>query len=243
MLENTAYVGLSHEMALRRQLDVVANNLANMNTTGYKAERVLFGDYMMQAGAGDKVAFVLDKGTARNLEDGRLAATDNPLDLAIEGRGYFVVDTPQGQRYTRSGHFRLGPQGQLVTGDGLAVLDKSGKPITLTADDVDFRVNGDGSIVSKRGPIAVLDLVSFQSEQSLLKEGSNLYAAPDGTAAQPADNRVRVRQGMVESSNVVPIIELSNMLELQKTYQATRDFLDKDSDLRRRSIQSLAKVG
>jgi len=242
MLENTAYVGLSHEMALRRQLDVVANNLANMNTTGYKAERVLFGDYLMQAGAGDKVAFVLDKGTARNLEDGRLASTDNPLDLAIEGRGYFVVDAPQGQRYTRSGHFRLGPQGQLVTGDGLAVLDKSGKPITLTAEDVDFRVNGDGSIVSKRGPIATLDLVSFQNEQSLLKEGSNLYAAPDGVTAQPADKRVQVRQGMIENSNVVPIIELSNMLELQKTYEATRDFLDKDNDLRRRSIQSLAKV-
>ena len=241
MLENTAYIGLSHEMALRRQLDVIANNLANMNTVGFKAERMLFSEFLVKSGGSDKVSFVLDKGTSRNLEAGRLSATDNPLDLAIEGRGYFVIDTPQGPRYSRSGHFRLNTNGELVDGEGRALLDKSGRPLKLDPQDSDFRVNTDGSVVAKRGPIGSIDVVSFADEKSLVKEGNGLYATTPQNPAQPGQ-RVKVRQGMVEESNVVPIVELSNMIELQKTYQATREFLDKDSELRRRSIERLGKI-
>lgn len=240
MLENTAYVGLSHEMALRRQLDVIANNLANMNTVGFKAERMLFSEYLVKAGNGDKVSFVLDKGTSRNLEDGRLSSTDNPLDLAIEGRGYFVIATPDGPRYSRSGHFRLNEKSQLVDSDGRAVLDKAGQPLRIDAQDSDFRINPDGSVVAKRGPIGSLDVVSFADERSLVKEGNGLYATTAENPAQPAAG-AKVRQGMVEESNIVPVVELTNMVELQKNYQATKDFLEKDSDLRRRSIERLAK--
>jgi flagellar basal-body rod protein FlgF len=245
MLENTAYIGLSHEMALRRQLDVIANNLANMNTTGFKSERVLFSEYLVKSGGdargANQVSFVLDKGTSRNLEDGKLASTDNPLDLAIEGGGYFVVGTPDGPRYTRSGHFRLSPTGELITSDGKNVLDKSGRPIKLTDQDSDFRVNADGSIVARRGPIAVLDVASFADERALIKEGNGLYATTPQNPARPAD-KAKVRQGMIENSNVVPIVELTNMIELQKSFTATREFLDKDQELRRKSIERLSKV-
>jgi flagellar basal-body rod protein FlgF len=245
MLENTAYIGLSHEMALRRQLDVIANNLANMNTTGFKSERVLFSEYLVKGGGdtrgANQVSFVLDKGTARNLEDGKLTSTDNPLDLAIEGGGYFVVGTDDGPRYTRSGHFRLNPTGELITSDGKNVLDKNGRPIKFTLQDSNFRVNGDGSIVAARGPIAVLDVVNFRDERALIKEGNGLYATTPQNPARPAE-KAKVRQGMIEGSNVLPIVELTNMIELQKSFTATREFLDKDGDLRRKSIERLSKV-
>lgn len=241
MLENTAYVGLSHEMALRRQLDVIANNLANMNTTGFKSERMLFSEYLVKAGRDDKVSFVLDKGTSRNQEDGRLSATDNPLDLAIENRGYFVIDTPQGPRYTRSGHFRLNANGELVDSDGRGVLAKNGQPLKIDPRDSEFRVNTDGSVVSSRGPIGKIDVVSFADETALQKEGNGLYATTPENPARPAE-RAKVLQGMIEGSNVVPVVELTNMIELQKAYSATRDFLEKDAELRRRSIERLGKV-
>jgi len=240
MLENTAYVGLSHEMALRRQLDVIANNLANMTTVGFKAERMLFSEYLVKSGQSDQVSFVLDKGTARNLEDGRLAATDNPLDLAIEGRGYFVIDTPDGPRYSRSGHFRLNADSELVDGDGRKVRTKEGQALRIGPQDSDFRINADGSVVAARGPIGRLEVVSFADDRALVKEGNGLYAAKPENPPQPANN-AKVRQGMVEESNVVPVVELTNMVELQKAYQATKDFLEKDSDLRRRSIERLAR--
>jgi flagellar basal-body rod protein FlgF len=243
MLENTALIGLSHEMALRRQLDVIANNLANMNTTGFKSERSLFSEYLSKSGGGPagQVSYVLDKGTARNLEDGRLSSTDNPLDLAIEGKGYFVVDTPNGPRYTRSGHFRLSPQGELITGENQFVLGKDGKPIKIGTMDSDFRVNGDGTVVAKRGPIATIDVVSFADERALQKEGNGLYATTPQNPARPAE-KAKVRQGMIENSNVVPIIELTNMIELQKTFNATREYVDKDNELRRRSLERLVRV-
>jgi flagellar basal-body rod protein FlgF len=243
MLENTALVGLSHEMALRRQLDVIANNLANMNTTGFKSERSLFSEYLSKSGGGPagKVSYVLDKGTARNLEDGRLTSTDNPFDLAIEGRGYFVIDTPNGPRYTRSGHFRLSPTGELITGENQFVLGKDGKPIKIGTMDSDFRVNADGTVVAKRGPIATIDVVSFADERVLQKEGNGLYATTPQNPARPAE-KAKVRQGMIESSNVVPIVELTNMIELQKAYNATREYVDKDNDLRRRSLERLVRV-
>jgi flagellar basal-body rod protein FlgF len=190
---------------------------------------------------GNSISFVLDKGTARNLEDGRLTSTDNPLDLAIEGRGYFVINTPDGPRYTRSGHFRISPQGELVTNDNQQLLDKNGRPIKIGVTDSDFRVNNDGSIVAKRGSIAVIDVASFQDERALIKEGNGLYSTTPQNPARPAE-KAKVRQGMIESSNVVPIVELTNMIELQKSFTATREFLDKDGELRRKSLERLARV-
>lgn len=244
MLENTALIGLSHEMALRRQLEVIANNLANMNTAAFKSERVLFSEYLVETGKGanrSSISYVLDKGTATNLEDGRLTTTGNPLDLAIEGRGYFVVGTDDGPRYTRNGHFKISPTGELVTGDNQTVLAKTGRPIKIGITDSDFRVNEDGSIVAKRGPIAVIDVVSFANDRALQKQGNGLYSTTPQNPPRPAE-KTKVRQGMIEDSNVVPIIELTNMIELQKNFQSTRDYVDKDGDLRRKSIERLARI-
>jgi flagellar basal-body rod protein FlgF len=126
-METSILVALSRQDTLARQLDVVANNLANMNTTAFKAERMMFADYLVQVGSadgatGDAIAFVRDFATVRDPSEGKLEETGGDLDVALAGEGYLVVQTPQGERYTRDGHLRLDEAGQLVTDDGLPVL-------------------------------------------------------------------------------------------------------------------------
>src|SRR6185437_11408288 len=120
-MENATYVALSSQMALQRQMDVVANNLANASTPAFKGEEMLFSQYLVQPRGGSPLAFVEDSGTVRDLRQGPIAKTGNPLDLAIAGQGYFAVQTPLGARYTRNGHFQLDSQGQIVTSQGYPV--------------------------------------------------------------------------------------------------------------------------
>src|SRR5688500_10929571 len=117
-MENSIYIGLSRQVALRRQLDVVANNIANMTTPGFKGQDVLFQQYMVGKGSSDSYSMVSDYGSYRDARSGPVARTDNPLDVALEGDGFLVVETAQGPRYTRSGRMSIGPDRQLVDSNG-----------------------------------------------------------------------------------------------------------------------------
>ena len=252
-MENTLLVGLSRQMVLERQMDVVANNVANVTTNGYKADKSLFAEYLKSGAHEDNfvgkdraVSYVLDSGTFKDFSQGPTELTKNPLDVAIDGAGFLVVQTPAGERYTRDGGLQINNQGQLVTAAGDQVLGGSG-PIVFQPTDHDVSIAADGNITVLEGINRIdsvrgkLRLVSFAQAQALLKEGSNLYSAGTGTAAQP-DIVSKVRQGFVEKSNVNSVAEMSRMIEVTRAYTQISTLLQQQSDLHKTAIEKLADV-
>ncbi len=240
-------------MVLERQMDVVANNIANVNTNGFKADASLFQEFLKSGAHEDNfigkdraVSYVQDSGTYRDLSQGAVQATSNPLDLAIDGSAYLVVQTAGGERYTRDGGLQLNNVGQLVTAAGDAVLGNSG-PIVLQPTDHDINVSPDGTITVLEGSGRTdairgkLRLVSFTDAQKLLKEGSNLYSAGEGGTPQ-VDVSSQVRQGFVEKSNVNSVAEMSRMVEVTRAYTQIATLLQQQSDLHKTAIQQLADV-
>ena len=245
-MENTFLVGLSQQMASHRAMEVIANNLANLATPAFKREGVQFEEYVVpvpateaEGGGTVNVSFVLDHGVARDLSEGRMEQTGSLLDLAIGGTGYFVVQTPDGDRYTRNGHFKLDDQGRVVTDDGY-ILQSDGGAITLQPQDGDLRVGRDGSLSSDLQLLGKLRVVTFTDERALKKTGMSLYD-PAGQNPEAATN-VRVYQGMVERSNVEPVIEIAHMIEVMRAYQASIDLTKSSEDLLKRAIEQLGAV-
>jgi flagellar basal-body rod protein FlgF len=235
-METTAYIALSRQTVLRRQMDVIANNIANMTASGFKAEAMLLEPVVVGVGQGQRLAFVQDVATIRDLDPGTITTTGNPLDLAIEGQGYFVVETPDGARYTRSGQFRLNDAGELVTGDGHPVLDDGGGPFVVPPESAALSIAGDGTVSSAQGVLGRIDLVTFQNEKRLEKAGGSLYRT--GQPAVPADG-ARVVQGALEGSNVQPILEMTRMMTTVRAYQGTQRLLDAHHEMQRRAIEKM----
>ncbi len=236
-MENAGYIALSRQMTLRREMDVIANNMANLNTPAYKGESMLFVEYLESTESGEKMSFVQDIAMVRNLTEGPMTATENPLDTAISGDGYYEVETPLGPRYTRNGAFRLNIDGELVTANGDKVLDDRGNPIALPPNSRDVTITRDGAVSTDQGPAGTIGLVRFDNEQALIKLANGLYDA-DGQDALPAED-AEIVQGMVEGSNVAGIIELTKMIETVRRYSATGRMVNDEHERQRRAIQSL----
>src|SRR6266850_1154426 len=196
-MENASLVGLSRQIALARELDVVANNIANLNTTGFKADNVVFQEHLMpvarvsQFAASDRqVSFVQDRATWLDLSQGPVQQTGNPLDVAISGSAFLTIQTPRGERYTRNGALQLNNAGELVTSEGHKVVGENG-PIVLQPNDRDISISTDGTISVREGRNTTdslrgkLKLVSFAQPQRLQKDGPSAYVAPHGVQAQP----------------------------------------------------------
>ena len=252
-MENMHLVGLSRQMTLERQMDVVANNVANVNTSGYKADRSLFQEFLNSGahednflGGDRRVSYVQDRATFHDLSQGPIEETKNPLDVAIDGGGFLVVQTPAGERYTRDGNLQINNQGQLVTAGGNPVLGNSG-PIVLQPTDKQLTIADDGNVTVLEGTNRIdsvrgkLRVVRFAQAQQLVKEGSNLYSAGTGATAQP-DTASKVRQGFVEKSNVNSVVEMSRMIEVTRTYTQISALLQQQSDLQKSSLEKLADV-
>jgi flagellar basal-body rod protein FlgF len=252
-MENTLLIGLSRQTVLERQLDVVANNIANVNTAGFKADSSLFEEYLMPGahedrfvGSDRRLSYVQDRGTFRNFSQGASEQTKNPLDVAVTGDGFLVVQTAAGERYTRDGGMQINSQGQLVTVSGDPVLGTAG-PIVFQPTDHDVNVSPDGTITVVEGNGRTdalrgkLRLVSFADAQKLLKVGSNLYSAGEGGVAQ-ADTKSQVQQGYIEKSNVNSVAEMSRMIEVTRAYTQISTLLQQESDLHKSAIEKLADV-
>ena len=239
MLENASYVNVSHQVALRRQMDIIANNIANLNTTAYRGERAMFEEYLIPTSENQEISFVQDVALIRDTSEGELVRTGNSLDVAISGEGYFVIETDNGPRYTRNGNFTTNDIGQLVTNEGRLVLDDDNQPIQLDLADGELTFAGDGTITSEIGPIARLQLVTFENPQRLRKEGSTLYTTNDPPL--PAEN-AKVVQGMLEKSNVQGVIEVTRMIDVMRTYQSTQKMIDTGHELQRRAIDKLGRA-
>jgi flagellar basal-body rod protein FlgF len=252
-MENTLLVGLSRQMVLERQLDVVAHNVANINTTGFKADRMLFEEYLNSGAHEDnfqrpdrRVSYVQDRGTFHDLKQGAFEATSNPLDVAIDGDGFLVVQTAGGERYTRDGNLHLNDKGQLVTASGTAVLGDAG-PIVFQQTDHDINISQDGTVTvleginridSVRGKIR---MVNFAQPQRLVKEGSNLFSAGPGATPQPSTTS-KLNQGFIEKSNVSSVVEMTRMIDVTRAYTELSNMLQSQGDARRSAIEKLADV-
>jgi flagellar basal-body rod protein FlgF len=251
-VENALLVGLSRQMTLDRQFDVVANNIANINTNGFKADHMLFEEYLNSKAHEDnfkladrRISYVQDRGTFRDFSEGAMEQTNNPLDVAISGDAFFTVQSAGGERYTRDGNMQVSPTGQLVTAKGDPVLGTGG-PIVFQPTDHDITISADGTITVQEGTARTdsirgkLRLVSFTDAQKLLKQGDNLYAAGEGAPTQ--DIKSTVRQGYVEKSNVSSVVEMSRMIEINRTYANVANMLSQEADLHKSAIEKLADV-
>jgi len=252
-MENASLVGLSRQMALQRELDVVSNNIANLNTTGFKADNVVFQEFLMPgaranqfAGADRQLSFVHDRATWLDLSQGPVEHTGNPLDVAIGGNAFLTVQTPRGERYTRNGALQINAQGQLVTSEGLQVIGQNG-PIVFQPNDRDISIGVDGLISVREGQNTTdsqrgkLKLASFDQPQRLQKDGTSTYMAPAGVTPQvPTD--ARVSQGTIEKSNVKSVVEMTRMVEVTRAYTQIASMLQSQSDTRKSAIDKLAEV-
>lgn len=253
-MQNALLVGLSRQVALAREMDVIANNLANMTTSGFKADGAVFEEYVSPTArannfpaADSRISFVHDRATWMDLSQGPLERTGNPLDVAINGKGYLAVQTPRGERYTRNGALQVNNSGELVTAEGFQVMGESG-PITFQPKDRNITISQDGTISvregsntqteSQRGQLRV---VSFDQAGRLQKDGTGVFVAPAGVTPQ-ADKLSRVMQGSVEKSNVRSVIEMTRMIEVTRSYTHIANILSQQADLRRTAIEKLSEV-
>jgi flagellar basal-body rod protein FlgF len=253
-MENAVLIGLSRQVALSRELDVVANNIANINTTGFKADGSIFQEFLMPTARAEqfpapdqRLSYVQDRATWLDFSQGPIQQTGNPLDIAVDSDAFFVVQTPRGERYTRNGALQLSATGELVTSEGYRVVGESG-PIALQQGDHDISIAPDGSVRVREGANATTDssrgklrIVRFDAVQRLQKDGSSLFLAPAGVQPQPAPE-ARVAQGAIEKSNVRAVIEMTRMIEVTRNYTQIASLLQQQGDMRRSAIERLAEV-
>ena len=244
-MENALLIGLSRQMTLRKKMDMIANNMANMNTSGFKNDQLLFEEYLMPVarmtemkGSDRILSYVNSPGIYRDFSEGNMEQTGDDLDVAISGNGWLVVETPQGERYTRNGQLELDPEGRLVTTDGHPVQGIGGA-IIIQPGEGRISIGQDGSVATEAGPKDVLRVVRFEDNIKLKKEGSSLFSSTE----QPTDtNEARIFQGMVEKSNVSPIVEMTRMLETVRAYTNMAQSLKQTADLRRDAIDKLGNA-
>ena len=228
-MENTSYIAMSRQAALRRSMDIVANNIANANTPAFKAERMMFQEYLAKPTKDDKLSFVEDVGTARDLSSGPLTTT-----------GYFVVDSPLGERYTRHGRFQLDANGQLVTGTGYPVQGQAG-PINIPEDGGRISIAGDGTISNDEGILGKLQVVTFEDEQKLRKAANGLFIAdPDVDPQQVA--QPSMMQGMIEGSNVQAVLELTRMMDINRAHESVAKLIQREDDRIKDMIDKLGRA-
>lgn len=240
-MENTSYIALSRQNALWRQMDVIANNMANANTPAYKGEHMMFREFLVDTrssnrATGTKLSFVQDTGLLRDTREGPLTKTDNPLDVGIHGDGYFQIETQAGMRFTRNGHFRLDEAGMLVNSQGFAVMDKNDNPIIFAPNETRIEIAGDGTVSTENGVVANLKVVRFANEQNMRKAGDGLYETTDPSETV---QRPQVVQGMMEESNVQPVVEITKMTELLRQYQAAQNMIEKEHERTMKAIDAL----
>lgn len=245
-MDTPGYVVLSRLAAQRRATDVLASNLANADTPGFKASQMVFAEHMAkQTGAsvpsgGNEVAFTQDRATWRDFTPGALQATGNPLDMALSGEGFFALQTPAGERFTRSGRFAISPDQGVVDAEGHAVLLEDGTPLVLPQGSSRIDIMGDGTVGTEQGPIGKLRVVRFADPQKLQSQGDRLFAT---TPEMPAEAVARpgVVQGSVEASNVRPVVEMTRMTAELREFQFVTQFVEREAERLQSSVERILK--
>jgi flagellar basal-body rod protein FlgF len=245
-MDGQSYVTLSAQLALQKQLEVVANNVANANSAGFKPDRQLFQSYVERlAVPGDEVAFVQDRATYIDQTAGPMEATGNMLDVAIQGDGYLSVQTAGGSQYTRDGRLQVGADGTLVDHGGRPVLSPDGTPIQLPQGYSAIEMRSDGTIYATVNNasqnVGQIGMFRPTDPQGLRKSGSGLLTAPPNgmQPVEDGDRHCRLIQGTLEGSTVQPVTEIANMTALSRAYEQLQTLLSDDNDREQKMIQIL----
>jgi flagellar basal-body rod protein FlgF len=241
-MDNTINIALSRLSVQQHAMEVVANNLANMSTPGYRAERMVFADWLntQSSGAtppGDrKLAFTQLRATYRDQSEGSITTTANPLDLALSGNGFFTVQTANGTRLTRAGRFSLQNDGTIADESGNPLLDTSGQPMRVSQADTELTVKGDGSLSSQNGPLGQVAVVTPNDPNRLTAEGGRLFRAdvPTTPVAQP-----KIIQGALEDSNVQAISEVTRMITSERDFQFVAQFVEAEGQRKQTAIDKM----
>lgn len=241
-MENTIYISLSRQVALRAQMDMISNNVANMSTPGYRSQNMVFQEYLKDGGNDPlgETSMVSSYGQYQNTQAGPLRQTGAPLDLALQGPGYFGIQTNDGTMYTRAGNFQINANGELTTGTGQLVASAGGGTISIPTDAREIVITKSGAVATDQGQIGQLMVQEFADLQALEPMGNGLYRDPDG-AGVPA-TETQVIQGAIEGSNVTPVLEMTRMIDVLRAYQTTHKAMTTEHDLQRSMIQKLTQT-
>jgi flagellar basal-body rod protein FlgF len=237
-VDNAIYTNLTRQTGLLREMQVVANNIANIATTGFRQDNLIFSEHVKQIEGGSSLSMATASVRNTSYLQGALTQTGGPLDLAIEGDGFFLIETPQGQRLTRSGHFSSSQQGELVTSDGNRVLDTGGAPVFLPPDAIDIAVSADGTLSAAGIPLAQIGLMQPVDPENMQRETGVLFRADAGF--EPA-NEGRIVQGFLESSNVNPINQIARMIEVQRAYEMGQSLLEREDERIRAALNTFIR--
>ncbi|MBC7583234.1 MAG: flagellar hook-basal body complex protein [Tardiphaga sp.] len=244
-MDVSSYVLLSHEQALRRRLDITANNMANSSTAGFKREQPVFHDYVENGTGGvvegaDRTAYVLDYGATHNTAAGTFTPTSNPLDVMIEGPGYLSVEAPDGGvAYTRAGYLKVSASGDLVTANGQRLLGEGGQPINIPPEEqAGVTIGADGSVIGKQGALGRMTVTVFD-EATVTPRGDGLMTGDNGRILGAAETKIKM--GGIEASNIQPIGETTAMVDILRAYQSSQAISQSINDMRSRAIDRLSR--
>lgn len=234
-MSNAIYTSLGRQQGLMQEMQVVANNLANASTTGYKSDRAIFAEFLVSPGPqADSVSMGGLGAHAFKLSQGDLKFTGGQFDLAVQGEGFFVLQTPQGPRLTRAGNFQLSSESALIDAFGNGVLGAGGNPITIPENATQVSIGSDGSVSVDGQLIDRVGVVLVEGQ--LLRDSSTFFSAPGGYAQF---EEASVIQGALEQSNVSPVLEVARMIEVQRAYEAGQAMLDREDDRINQLITSM----
>ncbi|MCB4456277.1 flagellar hook-basal body complex protein [Leisingera sp. McT4-56] len=238
-METAGYATLSRQSGLIREMRVVANNIANSATTGYRQEGLIFSEFVQSSPGQQSLSMSRANIFNTSMEQGQLTQTAGTFDFAIEGDGFFMVETPQGERLTRSGAFSSNAAGDLVTMDGFRVLDAGRAPVFVPPDAGKIEVGSDGSISADGRLLGQLGLFKPMDQHTMVREDGVMFRV-EGEIEQSFDSKVL--QGFLEGSNVNAISEVTRMIEVQRAYEMGQSFLQSEDERIRNAIKNLIKT-
>jgi flagellar basal-body rod protein FlgF len=238
-MDNAGYTTLNRQSGLMREMQAVANNIANLSTTGFRKEGVIFAEHLSDLeGEEPSLSMATAEGRVINLAQGTLQQTGGALDFAIEGEGFFMLATPDGNQLTRAGAFTRSPEGELVASDGSRLLDGGAGPITVPADAGIVTVGRDGTLSADGVPLAQIGLFMPADQNDLIHAGGTRFKTTG--AVNPLETPT-IYQGFLEDSNVNPVSEITRMIAVQRAYEMGQGFLDAEDGRIRSVVQTLGR--
>lgn len=238
-MDTSTYIALSGQFARDQEMAVLANNIANMSTPGFKAERMMFSEYLANSPGGNQISYVAQAGNNHDMSQGPLGHTGNSLDIALNGAGWLSVTTPNGTSYTRSGHFQLDPQGELVTSNGYLLQGDGGAALVVPAGAGEVTISPDGTVATRQGILGHIPVVTFDNPQLMTAEANGLYNTTE--ASQPIKT-TQVVQGAVEDSNLQPVLAMTRLMSGAREMTAIKNFAEAENNRLKTAIERLGKT-
>jgi flagellar basal-body rod protein FlgF len=237
-MDSIGYTTLTRQSGLMREMEVLAHNIANISTTGFRREGVVFSEYVNRLEGEPSLSMATASARNVDLTQAGLSQTGGIFDFAIQGDGFFLIETPQGERLTRSGAFTPSAEGELVTPDGYRLLDAGGAPVVVPPDARAVGLGRDGTLSADGVAVARVGLWQPSDPLTLTHVAGTMFAASSGV--EPADAG-EMMQGMLEDSNVQPVVEVARMIAVQRAYEMGQTFLDREDARIRGVIQTLGR--